>query len=92
MLEGALDGGTCRGETVPAAITTKLARAEGLIDRAANSPPKKAKRLLKQAKVLLRGAAKAAGKAAKRKKPKLSTGCAATIQQATDGVRSGLGV
>jgi len=77
---------------VPTGITKKLNRAESLIEQAGSSPPKKAKRLLKQAKSVLNLAAKAASKAAKGKKAKLTAGCAASIQRAAAGVRSGLGV
>ena len=54
----------------------------------AGNSPKKAKRVLKEAKHLLSLAGKAAGKAAKGRKPKLTQDCAAAIQRAIATVRS----
>ena len=61
-----------------------------MIDRAGDDSSKKARRLLRQAKHLLELAGKAAGKAAKGKKPKLTATCAAAIQRAAGIVRSEL--
>ena len=71
---------------MPPAILKKLDRATSLIDAAHDSAPKKARRLLHKAKSLLRLAAKAA----KGKKPKLTTDCAAAIQRATGTVAGSL--
>lgn len=89
-IDAGLRGPECADEIVPAAIRKNLDRATSLIDRAVNDPPKKARSLLKQAKQALGLAGKAAGKAAKGKKPKLSKECAAAIQRAAGTVRNGL--
>jgi hypothetical protein len=90
ILDRALHGPECAGGTVPAKITKKLDAAVHLIEQANSAPAKKAKRLVKRAKSTLKVAEKAARKAAKGKKPKLSSGCAAAIGAAVDGVRGGL--
>jgi len=89
-IDAGLHGPECAGQVLPAAIRKKLDRATSLIDRAGNSPAKKARHLLGQAKRLLDLAGKAAGKAAKGRKPKLTKECAAEIQRATLTVGSGL--
>jgi hypothetical protein len=89
-IDAALHGPECGDENVPSAIRKKLERATSLIDGAASDPPKKAKRHLRQATHLLRAAGRAAGKAAKGKKPKLTKDCATAIQRATGAVGSGL--
>jgi sugar lactone lactonase YvrE len=77
-----LHGAACGGESVPGAITKKFGRATDLLDRAAQQSGGKAAKLRRQAKHVLVGAGKAARKAAKGKKPKLSAACAAAIEQA----------
>jgi hypothetical protein len=89
-IDAALRGAECGDEIVPSGIRKKLDRATSLIDGAASDPPKKARRLLKQATHQLKVVGKAAGKAAKGKKPKLTKDCAAAIQRATGTVASGL--
>jgi len=73
-------------------VTTKLSKAETLIDQAATSPAKKARKLLKKAKTALKQAAGKAIRATKGKNPKLSSDCAAALKGAADGVVAGLGV
>ena len=75
---------------MPPAIRKKLDRATSLIDRAGTTPPEKARPLLKQTKHVLTLAGRAARKAAKGRKPKLTKECAAAIQRATGTVVSGL--
>ncbi|HLK10174.1 MAG TPA: hypothetical protein VKW76_02210 [Candidatus Binatia bacterium] len=89
-IDAGLHGPECGDEIVPAAIGKKLNQAMRLIERAAGSPRKKAKRLFKQAKRLLKLAGKAAGKAARGRKPKLTKDCAGAIQRASSVVGSGL--
>src|SRR5262249_26534242 len=89
-IDAALHGPECGDENVPSAIRKKLERATSLIDGAASDPPKKAKRHLKQASHLLKGAGRAAGKAAEGKKPKPTKDCATAIQRAAGAVSSGL--
>jgi len=90
-IDAALHGAACASESVPRAITEKLDRATTLLERAEQqSKAKTAKRLRRQAKHVLVGVGKAAGKAAKGKKPKLSAACAAAIRQGVDEVTAGL--
>jgi hypothetical protein len=86
----ALRGPECGDEVVPAAIRRKLDQATGLIDRAGAKPRKKAARLLQQARSALKLAGRAAGKAAKGRKRKLTKECATAIQRATSTVSGGL--
>ncbi len=90
-LDDGLGSAACAGETIPPTISKNFDRASSLIEQA-ESTPRKAKRLLRRAKKILLQSAKAAGRAGKGKTPKLTAGCAATIQQAADGIRTGLGV
>jgi hypothetical protein len=89
-VDGGLRSPDCTGETIPTVVTGKLDKAVRLIEQA-NTAPRKAKRVLKQARRLLTKAAKTATKLSTRKRPVLSPGCAASIRQAADGVRGGLG-
>jgi hypothetical protein len=89
-IDAALHGPECGDENVPSSIRKRLDRATSLIDGTANDPPKKARRHLRQATHLLKAAGRAAGKAAKGKKPKLTKDCAAAIQRAAGAVGSGL--
>jgi len=91
-LDAALRTGACAHETVPSAISRKFATAANLIDRAAGSEPKKARRLLLRTSHLLAQAAHAATKATHGRRPKLSGSCGASLRTAADGVRQGLGV
>src|SRR6266566_3370436 len=88
-IEAALHGAECGDETVPGSVTKKLERALGLIDRAA-SHAKTARRLRGQARRVLHAAARAAGKAAKRRKPKLTRACADAIARAVAAVTGAL--
>ncbi len=85
-----LHGAACRSESVPRAITQKFDRATGLLERPDQQSKTKTAKLRRQAKHVLVGAGKAAGKAAKGKKPKLSAACAAAIQQAVAVMTAGL--
>ena len=91
ILGAAETGAACAGQTIPANVTAKLTKAENLIDQAATSPAKKARKLLNKAKAALRTAGTKATRAARGKKPKLTSDCAAALKDAADGVLVGLG-
>jgi hypothetical protein len=80
----------CAGQTIPASVSGKLSTAETLIDRAATTPGKKARKVRQRAKILLRQAGANATRAAKGKKAKLSTACAAALKAAAGAAASGL--
>jgi len=71
-------------------VGAKLTKAANFIDLAAASPAKKARKLLKRAKMALKQAEAKATRAARGKK--LSSDCAAVLKGAADGVLAGLGV
>jgi hypothetical protein len=73
-------------------VTGKVSRAENLLDQAATSPAKKARKLRHRARHLLTRAGAMATHAAKgkAKKVKLSAGCAVKLKDATGRVAAGL--
>jgi len=89
-LDAARTSAACAGQSIPAGLTEKLTKAETLIDEAAASPDKKARKLRLTVKRTLKHAAKAATRAAHGKRAKLSPGCAAALKAATDRVAAGL--
>jgi hypothetical protein len=89
-LGAALTSPACAGQPIPASVTGKLNRAETLIDRAATSPDTKARKLRRRARHLLKEAGATATHAAKGKKAKLSTPCAADLKNAAGHVAAGL--
>ena len=80
----------CAGQTIPAGVTAKLNKAETLIDQAATTPGKKARKARQRAKTLLRQAGAKAARAAKRKKATISTACAAALKDAAGHVAASL--
>lgn len=90
-VEAALQSAACASETIPLAITKKLARVVELVETPANTP-KQGRRLTARAKVLLNQAARATLRATKGKRPKISPTCADAIRQGIEGVRTTLGV
>jgi len=82
MLDGALTSATCADQPIPKSVTRKLGRAETLIDRAATSSARKARKLRRRAQRLLRQAGARATHAAKGRKAKLSATCAAALSDA----------
>ena len=84
MVEAVIQGSACGSDAVPAGIRKKLRQAPELMERAATSPPAKAKRLRKKAKRLLGQARAAALRASRGKKAKLSTRCATAIKETTE--------
>jgi hypothetical protein len=90
-LDAAVRGPACGSQAVPANVTKKFRRAESLIDRAAKRPGKRSRRLVKGARMVLARGAKQVAHAAKRRRPKLSAGCATALEQAAALVRGSLG-
>jgi hypothetical protein len=80
----------CAEEAVPASVTGKFNTAETLVEQAATTPGKQARKALNRAKVVLRQAQVKAAHAAKGRKATISSACAAVLQQAVNAVRSGL--
>ena len=89
-LQAALMSPACAGQTIPASVTGKLNTAETLIDQAATTAGKKARKVRQRARNLLRQAGAKATRAAKGKKPKLSPACAAALKDAAGRVAAGL--
>jgi hypothetical protein len=90
LLEDGLHASACAGETIPSAITRDFDRVTSLDGELAGASPKRAKRLERHAEHALTQAENATKKAAKGRKAKLTAGCASTIHQAAEAVRSSL--
>jgi hypothetical protein len=84
-------GAACEGQAIPANISKQLTRALTLLDQAATSPSKRARKLLKSARAALTRAGKLSTRAAKGKRPKLSGGCADALKTTVGGIAAGLG-
>ena len=80
----------CAGQNIPASVTGKLSTAENLIEQAATTAGKKARKVRQKARNLLRQAGAKATRATKAKKAKLSAACAAALKDAAGGVAAGL--
>ena len=80
----------CAGQTIPASVIGRFTTAENLIDQAATTHGKRARKVRQKAKNLLRQAGAKATRAAKGKKAKLSTACAAALKDAAGRVAAGL--
>ena len=89
-LGAALVSPACAGQTIPASVTGKFSRAESLIDQAATTPGKRARKVRQKARNLLKQAGTKATHAAKGKKAKLSAACAAVLKDAAGRVAAGL--
>ena len=85
-LDSVIASPACAGDAVPSSVTTKLDQATTLIEDAATSPAKEAKKLLKRAKKAVRLAKANTKRAAKGKKPKISSECAGVLKDAADRV------
>jgi hypothetical protein len=90
MLGAALTSSACADQPIPRSVTAKLGRAERLIDQAATSASRKARKLHRTARRLVRQAGAKATHAAKGKKAKLSAACAAALSKAAVRVATGL--
>ena len=82
----------CVGQSIPASVTTKLAKAATSIDQAATRPAKQARKLLKRAKKALKQAAAKAARASKGRHPNISPACGNALRGSVAGVIGGLGV
>jgi hypothetical protein len=82
----------CAGQRIPPTVTAKLAKAESLIEQAASSPAKQAKKLRKRAKSALKQAVTKTTRATKGRHPQLSPACANALRSGLAGVVAGLGV
>jgi hypothetical protein len=82
LVEDALGGPACGDETIPDKIRRMLDRGVTSAETAPTQSGKKAAKLAKSAKRLLAKALKAAEKAARGKRPKLSGECSAAIRNA----------
>ena len=76
------------GQRIPGGVTGKFSKAENLIDQAATSPAKKARKVRQRARKLLRQAGVTATQAAKGKGKKAL--CAADLKDAAGRVAAGL--
>jgi Glucose / Sorbosone dehydrogenase len=90
MLGAALMSPACADQPIPRSVTAKLGRDEHLIDQAAMSAARKARKLHRTARRLLRQAGATATHAAKGKKTKLSAACAAALSEAAVRLAAGL--
>ncbi len=90
MLDKALNGAECSGQSIPQSIRTKFDLAVKRIDQSETSSGKKAKKLRMGAKQALKQAKKMARKAAKGKKAKLTLSCATALGSAADTVAGSL--
>lgn len=82
LLEEALAGPACGDEVLPDKIRKKLDRAIIRVEAAPGQPEKKAAKLYKSATRLLGKAAKAADKATRGNRPKLSGECSTALRDA----------
>ena len=82
----------CAGQTIPASVTGKLTTAENLIEQAATTLGKTARKVRRRTRNLLKQAGAKATHAAKGKRARLSAACAAALRAAAEGVVAGLGV
>jgi len=89
ILEAATND-ACAGQAIPASITKNFDRAASLIEQSATRPPKQARKLRRRAKEALAHAKTEATRAAKGKKRKISTNCAAALRVAAKRVAATL--
>jgi len=82
LIDAARRGPHCGDETLPPSVTNKLDRAIQMAELAPGQTPKKTKRLYTSARRLLAKAGKAATKAARGSRPKLTAECAADLRDA----------
>jgi hypothetical protein len=85
VLDAAFDSPTCAGR-LPLGLRRMIDRADGLIDQAARSRPRRARALLGSARRVLGVVGERALEAASGKSPGISTDCARTLKSATDAV------
>jgi len=86
----AQSGLECAGQTLPAGVTAKLARAEWFIDQAATRPARTARKLRKEARRALKQAGTKAMRASQGRRPQISRPCAEALRNAAQSIVSGL--
>jgi hypothetical protein len=89
VVEAARFGPSCADQTLPAAVTKKLDRTLAQVETASGLTPRKAARGYRRARRPLRRAGKAAARAARGHRPKLSTACSVQLRGA---VTTGIGI
>ena len=89
-IEAVVHGPTCAGDIVPGSVTRKIDQAVQFVEQAEMSQSPQAVRLRRKARSLLALAGRAAVRASRGQRPKLSAVCAAAIQGAANTVRAGL--
>jgi hypothetical protein len=89
-IETAMHGPACAGDIVPRLVTRKIDQAVQFVEQAEMSQSPQAVRFRRKARSLLALAGKAAVRASRGQRPKLSAVCAAAIQGAANTVRAGL--
>jgi hypothetical protein len=89
-IDAAMHGPACAGEVLPRAVGRKIDQAMHLAANAEASQSLQAARLRRKARSLLALAGKAAVKASRGRRPKISAVCAAAIQGAANTVRARL--
>jgi len=90
IIDATITGGACTGQNVPASVTGRFDRGVSLIEQAAASPPKKAPKKLRKARQALRQAKANAKRAARGRKPKISSDCSTALGHAADRVTTTL--
>jgi hypothetical protein len=83
-------GSACAGDALPRSVARKIDQAVRSVEQSEASQSSHAARLRKKARALLALAGKAAGRASRGRRPKISAGCAAAIQDAANTARAGL--
>jgi hypothetical protein len=79
----------CAGSVIPTGVTAKFSTAEMLIDKAATTSGKKARKLFRRAKTVLKRADSKVVRAAVNLT--IAVPCGAVLEQAVNTVRSTLG-
>jgi Tol biopolymer transport system component len=80
----------CAGQPLPARVTKKLDRAVAWSEQASSGAPRRADRLLKRARKALTMEAAAATRAAKGRRPRISSDCASALRDAAARFAMGL--
>jgi len=89
-VDAVLDGPACSSDEVPAALRRKLDRAVKLLARATSGRPRRTRILRKTAKRLAERARGSAVRVSRGTNPRLSAGCATSIEQIADALVGGL--
>jgi hypothetical protein len=87
-LDASVASPACAGQVVPSSVTAKFDQAATFIEDAGTRPAKQAGRLLKRARRALKSAKASTSRAARGKKPKISSECATVLEDAVVRVLS----